>query len=293
MNIKKIDVRKANSSEEARKEYIAQIATMTRGLDGSKDPDALYTRLMTEAHGGSPGRPLEFIPVKFILNYTKTGYNIRYEDNSTVDVTEDFVEDIKKYSTFEKTDLFDDDFRVWHVYTNIRTLMKAGMPYERIPYNSNIEEYLAIDMKIPMFVWSQLYTHTQISKISESDRVSVQTEVDRFDFWLPKDFEEKYNDHFNIDRNDPERRVDIEGIKDIIFNDYSQRDVRFLFKDLGYPKEIWSRAIYYMQYKRSIFGAWKKDSNTWVNLLNERLNGWTQEVTKEIAYEIYKIYTGQ
>lgn len=293
-DVKRINANEANASEENRINYVAQIATMTRGLDGSKDPQKLYNRLLTEAFNGTPGRPMEFIPV-----YFKVEWDERYktytiiENGKQVSISLEVFEEIKKYSTIG-IKIPGDDYRVYDVWSNMRCLLKAGIKYEQIPYNKKTEGFMVVDMTIPMFSWAQFYTHTVISKMSESDRVSVDVIEDGFDFWLPRDFVEKFNSNMR-----EKYEKDVLGLYDDIneeevrlklMNDYSQSGVRKLFSKLGYPKEIWSRAIYYFQYKRTILAGWKQDSYGWENLLNERLNGWTQGVTKEIALQLLEIY---
>lgn len=71
----------------------------------------------------------------------------------------------------------------------MRALLKFGIKYENIPYNkpSDLTDFKLVEFNVPFFVWNQLYTHTTISKVSESDRVSRNEVWDESNVWLPKD----------------------------------------------------------------------------------------------------------
>lgn len=78
-----------------------------------------------------------------------------------------------------------------------------------IPY---YDDFKAISMKIPMFVWAQFpMTHTMLSKESQSDRVSEET-----GHWLPEDlikrlnkFKEKISTDFSVTDQNQLFRVNI------------------------------------------------------------------------------------
>lgn len=193
--------------------------------------------------------------------------------------------------------------------------------YKLIPYNTEeeLKTFKALRIKVPMFVWSQLMTHTALSKESQSDRVSVED-----DYWLPSDIYDviwnKYielkdkDEYFDFERyvveycetakglNSQDGRTPIEeNIKEankyllnLLLNVLPQNQCAGFFKYLGYKREIYSRVPYYFKMKEFIVTGWLKDPNAWGHLLIEREafqdlhKSWVQKETKEIINEIRK-----
>ena len=63
---------------------------------------------------------------------------------------------------------------------------------------------------------------------------------------------------------------------------------------LGYPKEIYQRAMLEFRYKETIVAGWSNDEITWKNFLRERggssdWKNWVQPETKELAIKIQEL----
>lgn len=291
----------------------------------------------------SPSRPLEFLPV--ILNVTvgkevvTTTYNgngsstIKYktklfpygyirildEDFTLGDVTNDllrygYLEEVKSNSIYS-------DIKEYKLYTNFRAVYNFLSKRKRedlikdIPFSNGSRDYkkfIALRMKLPMFVWAQLMTHTALSKESQSDRVTKQE-----DYWLPSDLQDRIDD-VNPDsckfKWDSEYKL-LDFIKkyhfdskmkfnrcviNLFLTEYSQEEIQDFLKELGYPREIYSRAPYYFKYKEFVMTGWLNDPNCWAHLLLERgafpniHKTWVQKETAEaitaISYMVYKLY---
>jgi len=333
-----VKISEANSSEENRIKFVTDLAAVSRGNNKSKNPPVRYKQLLKEAAPtddsirvykniqsaslkghcskpkieGSPSRPLEFLPVvlRLIYDTSESGYDILLygtgKDGEFVIGLkhEDYSNKISKYSYVKGN----------RVYTNMRACLNAGIPYERVPYNTpdELTEFKAIKAKIPMFIWAQVpNTHTAISKEAQSDRVAVEN-----DYWLPEDFRERTYNYVN-------ERTDSDGIllkgavigkvkffqvakecltfenKDDVINllltggkdelHLSQVEMCSFFTALGYKDEISQRAIYYFKYKEVVMTGWNVDPNVWQHLFVERSTesdvwkNWTQKETIKVV----------
>ena len=172
-----------------------------------------------------------------------------------------------------------------------------GIKYEKIPYNKNYnKEYMkyfrVLKIKAPHFVFDQIYTHTQLSKISLSRRY---VELKPEEYWLPDDFCSKLRKKSKtalINKTECERdKLVLELLQK------STLEVIFLFKELGYKKEIYNRWSYGFEYKEWFMGAWDipVTSYTWEHFILQR-NGrpeiykdHTQKETQEVVLKIAKI----
>ena len=328
----------SNTTEENRIKFVTDLAAVSRGNAESKNPPSRYRQLLKEAAPtdnsiknylkdkeelidgndrnlkakGSPSRPLEFLPVvmRIIFNRSETKYDILLcstDDSNEVIAGfyhEDFSNKIGKYS-YIKNGL---------LYTNMRALLNAGIPYSYIPYNTSDEltEFKAIKAKIPMFIWAQVpNTHTAISKEAQSDRVTSQT-----DYWLPHDFRNKTYDYvtkYSNEHGEPLTTtipnfkfyniakvcLSFENKDDIIKylltggrdgnHSLSQNETVDFFSSLGYPLEISQRALYYFKYKEVVMTGWNIDPNVWQHLFVERSTepdiwkNWTQKETIKVV----------
>ena len=300
------------------------------------------------------GRPLEFCPVVLRISKSK-GYTFftRPQLNMTninianicdpTDLTytllsldgEVIIEEIEDIDLFPLLRFsYADNYTI---YTNYRAVYnflldyfkKYGIsenPEDSIPfltYENEANKYRVLRVKAPMFVWAQFMTHTQLSKISQSDRVSEQE-----DYWLPEDIFDRilnYNLSDIDNKSIPTREdMNILEIKNNLINfnntiadkderyeaqyDYLskiflyvlvQNEIRDLLKKLGYKREIYSRAPYYFKYKEFVIGGWMNDPHTWGHLLLERdgyseiRKSWTQKETKEFSIAIREILENQ
>lgn len=286
------------------KEVVTSIAAISRGKDKSNNPEKRWEHLLKEAAMGTAGRPLEYYPAIFEVVFYSHMVNVipygilddRYKIKNMD--TLDFINKISRYSHLAR--LGDDRYIL---YTNYRTMLNAGWKVEEIPplpegwYKDGFK---IVKIRCPFFVWAQLMTHTRLSKISQSDRVSGSDE-----YWLPDDIfiriknkrEELSGTSLYYDRVLSNVKLnDRDSLLNSIINDVSQNDAQEFFKELGYPREIWSRAPYYFKMKTFIMGGWTHDPAVWKNLFLERgvcpeewNKTWVQKETKEVVEMIKEI----
>lgn len=321
-----IPVDEANTCEENRIKFVTDLAAISRGNKESKNPAVRYKALLKEAAPNDlpidgekaskvASRPLEFLPVVITYDQFNDIFSkIKYHDEE--EEFDNFINKIARYSYFKRG----------MIYTNMRALYNAGIPYEKIPYNTKEElaEFKVLRVKLPMFTWAQVMTHTAISKESQSDRISSTDE-----YWVPSDIVDRlyalYNKSIIAPTSvDPEIKkfldcstenynsllfsgkpdemdLSVDEIiyrsimKPLIYGNYGQQQVQDIFKELGYKQEIYSRAPYYFKYKEFIMTGWKNDPAVWDHFLLEReaypelYESWAQEQIKEFAAAARKI----
>lgn len=350
-----VDIKDFNSNLENRVKSVTDIAAISRGKLGSNNPSLRFKHLLKEAaynysvyvlnecsHDVLPevderlvntaGRPLEFCPVVLrisICDPTDLTYTLSSLDGEVI-IEE--IEDIDLFPLLRFS--YVDDYTI---YTNYRAVYnflldyfkKHGIdedPADIIPfltYENEANKYRVLRVKAPMFVWAQFMTHTQLSKISQSDRVAEQE-----DYWLPEDIFDRilnYNLSDIDNKSIPTREdMNILEIKNQLINfnntivdkderyeaqyDYLskiflyvlvQNEIQDLLKKLGYKREIYSRALHYFKYKEFVIGGWMNDPHTWGHLLLERdgyseiRKSWTQKETKEFSVAIREILENQ
>ncbi len=221
-----IDIFECNLNEENRIKWITDLAAVSRGKDESKNPEKRFKVLLKEAapnscdgdcKNGVPSRPFEFGLVVIGAKEHKDNIeiiNIETSENVATIDKEVYYNNLLpfSYSVFENEHI--------RLYTNLRALVNAGIPYEKIPYNNpetiKAGKPLAIKSYTPMFSWAQDKTHCLISSESASGRI-----VPENDYWLPEDLVQKcielHNDKigivdFNILlENVKQERPDLEG----------------------------------------------------------------------------------
>jgi len=283
-----IPTAEANLNEANRIKFVTDLAAVSRGKDSSNNPALRYKALLKEAAPatpimqpnlfdrqlGSPSRPLEFLPVVVDLysndcgvTLWETGVGINpehiiHEFDSLLD-----TQYLVKYSYLEETT----STGLYRCYTNMRALLNAGMPYDRIPFNipDELKHFRAIKAKIPMFVFNHFVTHTALSKETLSDRVTLQSG----EYWLPADI----------------------NIPISVLLSMSQSEVQLLLKDLGCKPEIYQRAMLEFRYKTTVATGWYNDPHVWQHFLIEREaypaihKSWVQLETKQFASAIKQL----
>lgn len=311
-----VDIWHSNANEENRQKWVTDLAAISRGKSQSNNPKKRYEQLLKEAAPnycetdadchGYPSRPLEFLPVVLLAELANDEIILR-ETGSTSEGLKRVVAtfDFRKWSNeLGRFGYLDTDGRF---YTNMRALIYAGIPYDKIPYNTSEEikagKFFAVKLSVPMFVWAQLMTHTQISKESVSDRVA---KMDPLKFWLPSDIREKM---IGAAKKDIAAKQNVESAHAVIdlfkngtlsdireaFLALGQYEMQYLFNLAGYPKEITQRAIYYFRYKEFVMVGWGIDPHVWSHLFLERnvtpqWDNWTQEQTKQTVAQIKEIF---
>ena len=314
--VSSVDIWQSNASEDNRQQWVTDLAAISRGKSQSNNPKKRYEQLLKEAAPnycetdddchGYPSRPLEFLPIVLLVEFTNDEIILR-ETGSTSDGLKRVVAtfSFREWSNnLGKFGYLDNDRRF---YTNMRALIYAGVPYDKIPYNTSEEikagKFFAVKLSVPMFVWAQLMTHTQISKESVSDRVA---KMDPLKFWLPSDIREKM---IEAAKKDIAAKQNVESAYAVIdlfkngtlsdireaFLALGQYEMQYLFNLAGYPKEITQRAIYYFRYKEFVMVGWGIDPHVGIHLLLERnvtpqWNNWTQEQTKETVAKVKEIF---
>lgn len=344
--VSSVDSSEANINLENRIKFVTDIAAISRGKEKSNNPESRYKHLQKEAainigirdlneldrdvnvsnekdvqdNINTVGRPFEFIPVvvKVLIDnnsgvITDENDNELHKVNDITDVI-DIVTDLSRYGYNVKNTITDNLFKrgciEYTIYTNGRNYIYVANKYNFT--NKEIPFCVSIGFKVlrvcaPMYSWGQIMTHTQLSKISQSDRVSESD-----DYWLPDDIVEKL---LSIDTNELKdeyvtdflyyfKKVvntnsDVDNIrKYIIYNFLNvlpQNSVQKLLKLGGYKREIYSRAPYYFKYKEFIIGGWLNDPKGYGHMLLERdayeniRTSWTQDETKAYAKAIKNV----
>lgn len=324
----------ANVSEENRIKFVTDLAAISRGKSEANNPEKRYQHLLQEAAPNTmldagllrkhASRPLEFLKVKvnyYLETFNGKQYVTLYDKDRNNIIIDNYpyhkwLNDIVRYSYagsevltytegYNKGDTYYRDYLI----TNMRALLNAGIPYEKIPYNKEgLGKYgvRAVKIKAPMFVFNQLMTHTAFSKEARSERV---TKLDPSNYWLPYDFVSKlYNFVDTITSNVPEPDDPIANhIAKIIYhinsihtnlenkttadklmglynhsekignkivwymvNKMSTIESQDLLRRLGYQKEIYQRAMLELRYKEWVMVGTMEDSSTWEHLFLER-----------------------
>lgn len=274
ISVELLDQTKSNSTEDERVKWTTRLAAISRGKKESANPTKRFGALMKEAEGKRPSRPFEFLPV--VLS---TGDM----DNLGIS-TERQVFKITNFSYI--------DFKEEKIYTNMRALINAGCIYNNIPFNEKNESFAAFRITAPMFVWAQVVTHTKLSTETQSDRVSEETE-----YWLPDDLFERIKDGKNkniVDSYFLAYNDDISNRDGFIkwMTEYApQKTIQNFLKDIGYKREIFSRAPYYFKMKKFVITGYVVDDDAWPHFLRERNaymhdggpKNWTQPETQSVA----------
>lgn len=159
--VSSIPTQLANLCQETREKFVTDLAAISRGKDESKNPSVRFKALLkeaapnskddiTEGFQGLASRPMEFCPI--ICEFAEITNNC---ENVMVLVTEknlndfengnyknmfsinkyDFYNKILKYSYSTECD-YDSNSII--LYTNLRTLLNAGVPYDEIPFLESI-----------------------------------------------------------------------------------------------------------------------------------------------------------
>lgn len=297
------DAERANSSEEARINFCSAMASISRGRDESSNPEARYKHLLKEAALGTASRPTEFIGVYFEFEVFGNRVILHLKDNQQLNMPLDkFMNTIGKFGFIENMDR-----GMFLCKTNLRAMLKAGIPYEHIPYNDICKGFRVFKMQIPMFVFNHVVTHTMLSKESRSDRV---VRLNKGNYWVPEDIVER------IRTTDIEERRAVmleSGVKKAYYKlrdtldatkhynsfviamlSIPTADLMGLLEALKYPREIFQRAVLEMRYKETILAAWEHEY-TWLNFLRERggsddWKNWVQKETKQAALALAKFF---
>ena len=236
-----VNVNLANLNEENRIKFVTDLAAVSRGKQESTNPASRYKHL------GTASRPLEFLRV--IMKYRIEGFNgdleitlldVKEHPVAVVD-SDTWFNKIARYSYIEHNHSGNHSVS-GYLYTNMRALINAGIPYDKIPYNDksdfigkdNKPLAFAVRVSAPMFVFNHIVTHTALSKEARSERV---TALDTSDYWLPYDFvsrlykhlEEVLNRVDKLESTIKDDKVEIRRLNDKI--DYLEKENTQLKKE--------------------------------------------------------------
>ena len=247
----------------------------------------------------SPSRPLEFLPVVVDLMLSENSiwktnyYGIKKYPIFVFKSFADLSNGLLQHSYVEP---LQGNNNLVRLYTNMRACLNAGIPYDSIPYNTaeELKNFRALKASIPMFVFNHLITHTALSKEAQSDRVTANT-----NHWLPSDFKEKVHSwlkanpcpdvhKFSHLANSLISEANRDNIVSILLS-LGQKNVQNFFKDIGYKKEIYHRAMLEFRYKEVVITAWWNNPKTFRHFTIEREafpkihKSWVQEQTRLLA----------
>lgn len=193
----------ANLSQATREKFVTDLAAVSRGKDESKNPEARFKALLKEAAPNSTGdiiegsngnfsRPGEFCPAicdfakvtdhmgndSWVLidfeqneeNFDKDTHLYYFKDVMFTDT--DFINKICRYSYVQP---YKEGVNLLTLYTNLRALVNAGVPYEAIPF---MQEFRYIQYGVDK---DDLYIIIDDKKTSVYD-ISIKYSVSQFDF---------------------------------------------------------------------------------------------------------------
>ena len=297
------DAERANSSEEARVNFVSKTSSISRGKDESSNPESRYKHLLKEGAMGTASRCLEFVPVLFEFEVYGNRAILHLKDNKQSNMPLDkFMNTIVKFGFVENMDR-----GMFLCKTNLRAMLKADIPYEDVPYNDTCKGFRVFKMQIPMFVFNHVVTHTMLSKESRSDRV---VRLNKGNYWVPEDIVERIR---NTDIEERRAVLLESGVKKAYYKlrdtldatkhynsfilamlSIPTADLMGLLEALKYPREIFQRAVLEMRYKETILAAWEHEF-TWLNFLRERggsedWKNWVQKETQQAALTLAKFF---
>ena len=282
--------------------WVTSAAAIARGKKQSSNAPIRYESLCKEAEGWNPSRPLEFLPLVY-----------HTEEMEAIIASHENPRKIGRVmckwgNWIESTDRFQ---------TTARSIIAEGLPFPKNATPEDTKSYAIFRVKVPMWSWAQIITHTQLSTETQSDRSVVESE-----YWLPDDIMARI-ELLSIDEAPLLNSLKLfsewgkeesprEGIceanrqlfpktedafKKWMLSVASQEDVQLILKEMGYPLEVYSRAPGYFKMKEFVIGGFCNVDREWPHFLRERAaymddggpKNHTQKETKEFAYQIRMI----
>jgi len=243
-----------------------------------------FPELFTVEKG--PSRPLEFSPaiaqviIEDGLKYMVLG------DNTLAPITDIQFEHLIKFSTVVSYE------NKYFLLTSERTLLTMGMEQTDGVFGN--DEYFAVRVKAPYFVFAQLRTHGQLSQVAVSDRWSkVKDEI-----WLPVDIKDRLKKiTYPLPPDFEVALQNGEPIWKAMYNHLTVPQAQKLLKDMDYKQEIWKRWPNHLAYKTWVIGGYIKNLYGWIHMLVQRsafpeiYEDHTQEETKEVVRGIRELFT--
>jgi thymidylate synthase (FAD) len=225
----------------------------------------LYNRLLKES-AGNPSTPFEFIPIYLSNNNMKLLIDKYSMTNKTLNSK------LIKYSTL----IYDDsEIKVEGILTNMRTLLKAGIKEEDIPFNTpeELEGYKCIIGKFPKVAFDHIVRHRGLSINAESSRNKKY--LNEVKFHYPEYWNKEVKGHYKA-------------------GDLSRIDMQNAFiREFNVKPEDATKELSCRRLMLSVWGAWVQDENTWDNLFAVREAKNTQNITKKVVDNIKELIYGK
>lgn len=145
---------------------IAHLSSICKGHFHSVNAEKRFNMLMQEGPNNTPTTPIEFIPVsldrELIVKLLFGKYNMLDMANYI---------DRHSFLIMKRTSIYNN--------TNIRTLCKAGIKLEDIPFNTSkdVKNFKIIIGFLSHYCWMHLRTHRAFSFLIETGRKSVMSEL--------------------------------------------------------------------------------------------------------------------
>ena len=273
-----VDFSTANSSELHRIKFVTDIAAISFGRLGQsykeeeftdiicKRREDLYHRLLKESGNKYPGTPFEFIPARINLGERLGDPSIL--DNTLVDKgTLHILNKILKYSY-----LIDENNNLY-LLTNLRVLLKAGVEYKDIPYNTpeEVEGFKVVVCRTDLKSIVHIDRHRAFVFNEESSRNKKY--LNEVEFLYPSNWNTKYVEQMKY--------IDKLHKSNLIESD--------MYHGFLKPEEA-TMELSMRRLVKWAMAAWKQDENSWDNLFEVRGDKTgTQSVTKETVYNIKQL----
>lgn len=274
-----VDCSKFNASKENRIKAVTDIAAICKGRLGFKERysteeedtvigevpciakvrQKLYDKLLVES-GGNPSSPFEFIPVKIGINQIRNLLGKEY-------LYADYVNKVLKYSYYLQKATEPE-----YLLTNMRTLLKAGIKEEDIPFNTSeeLEGFKVVVGRWPKIAFDHIVRHGQLRPNAESSRNKKY--LKEVEFYYPSEYPaQKIYDYEKEDNLNKALLLENES------------------KSEDSTKELSCRRLIL-----SVWNGWKQDPNTWDNLFRVRGDGTgTQNVTGQVVNSVKELIYGK
>jgi len=249
---------------------VSHIGAITKGKFESKNPKKRFESFLTES-GDKPSVPLEFVPIKLDV---KNGvfYDFNYID---------FANKILKYSYIINENNVD------CVLTNLRCLLKAGIPLSEIPINTpdEVKDFKIVVGKIPYKVLTHIVWHREVEQNNEA-----VNGTDFIDFKFPRLCETSrsvnYTPEFWYPTNLSKQNLEQMKHEDKLTTDRVKRMCAY---EVGIPAEIANMEYSQRRLVHFAMAGWKQDPNTWDNLFKVRAANNTMNISKIVVDNIKKL----
>lgn len=263
------------------KKLVTDIASITRGKTESTNIESLYNRLLVES-AGQPSVPFEYVGVR--VEVFGIGGDIIHTNCGSINQV-DFINKVLRYGYL--TTCNDDMDIEYYLYTNLRTLLKAGFNIHNIEFNTKevLEDFKIVVGKVPYKVFTHIYKHRtlkpteiewneyEFSAICETSRNARY--LKNLEYWYPSWWSNGYKSiMIEHDRSNTNLLIDEVDTGDLTPEEATMELNRRVFVTFG-------------------ICGWVQDPDKWNNLFAVRGEGSnTQNITKLTVDNIKKLIYG-